>query len=127
MIGVECRNICKIYRKKSAPASLKTYHVLVANLAAADFLMGVYLLSLGIAGATFEGEFCRREIEWLSSATCQFLGSLVVISSEASVITIVILTSCKLFAVLKVREFAYDIAFYKMMAYTCRLEKSFHV
>ena len=115
VIGVECRNIRKIYRKQSASSSLKTYHMLVANLAVADFLMGLYLLSLGIAGAAFE-DFCGREIEWLSSVKCQFLGSLVVISSEASVITIIILTSCRLFAVLKVRKLAYDIVLFKVLA-----------
>jgi len=64
--------------------------------------MGVYLLSLGIAGVVLDGRYCQRTLDWRSSGACQALGSIVVISSEASVFTIVTLTSCRLFAVFKV-------------------------
>ena len=72
------------------------------NLAIADLLMGIYLLCLGIADVVFSGSYCVHELKWLTSNSCQALGSLVVISSEASIVTIIILTSCRMFAVFKV-------------------------
>ena len=76
--------------------------MLVFNLALADSLMGLYLLALGVAGATYSGSYCANKLEWLSSSTCSALGVLVVTSSEASVITMVLLTSFRLYAVFRV-------------------------
>jgi len=57
---------------------------------------------LGSAGAMFEGDFCVREFAWRSGTTCQAMGALVVISSETSVLTMVLLASVRLFVVFKV-------------------------
>ena len=76
--------------------------MLILNLAVADLLMGFYLIILGVAGAVFDGDFCIHELTWRSGITCQVMGALVVISSETSVITMVLLASVKIFAVAKV-------------------------
>jgi len=73
--------------------------MLILNLAMADLLMGVYLILLGIAGVVFDGTFCRHELTWRSGTTCQVMGSLVVISSETSVLTLVLLASIRLYVV----------------------------
>jgi len=77
--------------------------MLILNLAMADFLMGVYLIMLGTTGVVFDGSFCRHELAWRSGATCQAMGALVVISSETSVLTMVLLASIRLYVVLRVR------------------------
>ena len=73
--------------------------MLVLNLALADFLMGIYLVMLGIAGGRFDRTFCVQELDWRSSSTCQAMGVLVVISSETSVQTMVLMASVRIFVV----------------------------
>ena len=87
---------------KSISAPIRTNHLLILNLAVADLFMGIYLLMLGIAGVKYDGEFCRYELYWRSSITCQVMGVLTVISSETSVVTMATLTWFRAFAVFKV-------------------------
>ena len=89
-------------KKKKLSAPARTNHLLILNLAVADFLMGIYLLMLGIAGATMDQVFCAYQNTWRSGITCQAMGALVVISSETSVVTMVMLASFRLFAVYQV-------------------------
>jgi len=89
-------------RNKCLSAPMRTNHLLILNLALADFLMGVYLIILGIAGAVYYGTFERHENAWRSSTTCQVMGALVVISSETSVLTMVFLSSVRLYSVMRV-------------------------
>ena len=94
---------------KRVSKGAKTSHMLILNLAMADFLMGIYLIMLGIAGAVFDGIFCRHELDWRSGATCQAMGVLVVLSSETSVLTMVLLASIRLYVIYRVRNFcAFD-------------------
>ena len=90
-------------RGSSLSAPFKTSHSLIINLAVADLLMGFYLIMLGIAGGVYSGRFCAYDISWRSSITCKIMGVLVVLSSETSVMTMLLLASFRLFAVLKVR------------------------
>ena len=77
-------------------------HLLIINLALADLLMGLYLLILSIFDALYSGIYCLKSMEWLSSNTCSFLGVLVVVSSQTSVLTLVILGTVRLITVLDV-------------------------
>ena len=61
--------------------------------------MGVYLIMLGIAGAVYKGRYCNISLEWLSSPACVTMGVLVVLSSETSMITMVLLTLSRVYAV----------------------------
>ncbi|XP_054083074.1 uncharacterized protein LOC105211447 isoform X2 [Zeugodacus cucurbitae] len=65
---------------------------LVCNLAAADFLMGIYLGTLAIVDAGTLGEFRKFAIPWQMSRTCQFSGFMAVLSSELSVYTLAVIT-----------------------------------
>ena len=103
MISVEIRKLQKIFRS-DAVANLKAYHILLLNLAVADLLMGFYLLILGIVGVVYRDNYCIHSLRWESSLTCQILGALAVISSETSILTIVTITSFRVYAVFKVNE-----------------------
>lgn len=70
-------------------------HVLILNLALADFLMGVYLLGLCSMDAQLSGAYCIKSEEWLHGFTCKAMGALVSLSSQASVLTLVLLTSVR--------------------------------
>ena len=87
---------------KNLTTAIKTNLMLILNLALADFLMGVYLIMLGIAGAVFNGTFCAEELNWRSGATCRGMGALVVLSSETSVLTMVLLASVRLYVTFRV-------------------------
>ena len=77
-------------------------HVLIINLACADFFMGVYMLLISIIDALYNGVYCLKSIEWLYSYTCNVLGVLVVLSSQASVLTLVVLSTVRLVTVVNV-------------------------
>ena len=102
MIVAKSKVFYKAIGKRLSTAT-RTNHILVFNLALADLLMGVYLIMVGIAGVVFDGKFCGHELMWRSGATCQAMGALVVIASETSVLTMVLLAAVRLFAVSNVR------------------------
>ena len=89
---------CTVQRSRVAFAN----HVLIINLACADFFMGVYMLSISIVDALYNGVYCLKSVEWLYSYTCSTLGALVVLSSQASVLTLVVLSTVRLITVLNV-------------------------
>jgi len=73
--------------------------IMILNLAASDFLMGIYLLIIAIKSAEFSGNYCREQQNWLLSNSCAFAGILAVISSEASAFLMVLMTSYRLYGV----------------------------
>lgn len=46
----------------------------IKNLALADLLMGVFLLSVAVHDVKFRGEFLARQHSWRHSLTCQLSG-----------------------------------------------------
>ena len=101
VILVEGRAVYRLIGK-SVSAPTRINHLLILNLAVADLFMGIYLLMLGIAGAKYDGDFCRHKQKWRYNIMCNVMGVLTVISSETSVVTITTLTCFRAFAVFKV-------------------------
>lgn len=69
-----------------------SYTISVTCLSISDFLMGIYMVGIAFADANFRGEYVWREYEWRKSIICQILGMLSLISSEASVCFIAVIT-----------------------------------
>ncbi|KAJ8316259.1 hypothetical protein KUTeg_006273 [Tegillarca granosa] len=89
-----------IYRKSIENGLFnETFSVLVWNLTVADTLIGVYLISIGIANEVFRGKYIWMEYRWRNSFLCSALGVLSVLSSEISVLTISFVTVARYFAV----------------------------
>nr|XP_039249024.1 uncharacterized protein LOC120326749 isoform X1 [Styela clava] len=86
-------------RKTTNQVALKN-RVLVLNLACADLLTGIYLIALGIKDAQVE-KYCLADQEWRSSSTCSALGAIAVIGTQASVMILLIMTSYRLYLVIK--------------------------
>ncbi|XP_047494628.1 uncharacterized protein LOC125042785 [Penaeus chinensis] len=63
----------------------KILKLFIKNLAAADLLMGVYLVILGVQDLKTRGSFREEALAWASSYTCTFTGILGLVSSETSV------------------------------------------
>ncbi|XP_069995066.1 relaxin receptor 1-like [Penaeus vannamei] len=63
----------------------KILKLFIKNLAAADLLMGVYLVILGVEDLKTRGTYQAEALAWASSYTCTFTGILGLVSSETSV------------------------------------------
>ena len=74
---------------------------LIINLAVADLLMGIVLLTIGVKATEFSGNYRHKDKPWRASSLCTAVGVLTVLSSEASVFTLVCLTSYRLYTVWK--------------------------
>lgn len=63
--------------------------------------MGIYLLSLGFRSSLTLGAYCRKDKTWRTSPHCETLGTMAVVSSVTSVLILLIMTSYRLYAVIK--------------------------
>nr|KAG5701987.1 hypothetical protein BaRGS_034569 [Batillaria attramentaria] len=68
------------------------FRILIANLCVSDFLMGVYLITIGSADVRYKGQYVWKREEWTQSAVCQAAGFLAMVSSEMSAFIICIIT-----------------------------------
>ena len=81
--------------------SLRYQNIIILNISIADMVMGIYLLSIAVYSAYYSGYYGQINIEWQSSLRCSLIGSLAVLSSEASCLFMVLLTSIRLYAIYK--------------------------
>ena len=81
--------------KKKTATSTKTdvQSLLLKNLAFANFLMGIYLLIIAVQDARWKGVYFQHDVAWRSGITCQIAGIISTLSSEVSVMTLVLLTA----------------------------------
>ncbi|XP_033745630.1 uncharacterized protein LOC117331144 [Pecten maximus] len=71
---------------------VRGHGILILNLAVADFLMGIYMLIIAIADSVYRGQYIWNDIYWRNSAQCKLAGVLATISSEASVMFLLLIT-----------------------------------
>ena len=79
----------------------KYHHMIILNISIGDMIMGIYLLSIAVCSLYYSGYYGQIDFEWRSSLRCSIIGSLAVLSSEASCFFMVLLTSCRLYAIYK--------------------------
>jgi len=79
----------------------KIHNVTILNLAAADFLMGVYLLSLSIASTVYRYDYSdEKRYQWLLNPTCTALGITNAVSSQVSLTLLALITFFRLRSVI---------------------------
>ncbi|XP_053389471.1 G-protein coupled receptor GRL101-like, partial [Mercenaria mercenaria] len=89
-----------IYRLKVDRKRLQlSFGIFVTNLAAADLLMGVYLLIIAIADAVFRKRYIYEDEKWRGSFLCNLAGVLSTISSESSVFFLCLITLDRLLVI----------------------------
>ncbi|XP_071963860.1 uncharacterized protein [Antedon mediterranea] len=66
--------------------------ILITNLAASDFLMGLYMIIIAGADLYYRGRYARFADDWKTSFLCSFAGSLSTLSSEFSVFILVVMS-----------------------------------
>ena len=81
--------------------SLKYQHLIILNISIADIIMGFYLLTIAVYSVYYSGYYGQIDLKWRSSLSCSIIGSLAVLSSEASCLLMVLLTSCRLYVIYK--------------------------
>ena len=67
-------------------------NLLVLNLAVADFLMGVYMIIIAAADYSYGESYYKQASEWRLTSLCKAAGVLSVLSSEASVFFITLIS-----------------------------------
>nr|KAG5710619.1 hypothetical protein BaRGS_013265 [Batillaria attramentaria] len=68
------------------------FNVMVTHLHGSDFLMGVYLVIIGVADRMYQGVYVWHDLEWRFSAACKAAGFLSLLSSELSAFLICLVT-----------------------------------
>ncbi|KAJ8026546.1 hypothetical protein HOLleu_31406 [Holothuria leucospilota] len=80
------------WRTRQRESSKRVQTFLIINLAVADFLMGVYMITIAGADLFYRNRYMIHADEWKRSFLCQMSGLLSVLSSEASVFLLVLIT-----------------------------------
>ena len=83
-------------RKKEILDGFSFHQFIILNISIADLIMGIYLIIIASYDAAFSGIYGAVDREWRSSLKCAVIGSLAVISSEASCFLMVVLTGFRL-------------------------------
>ena len=68
------------------------FGVFVMYLCSADFMMGVYLAIIGVVDKVYEGTYLWKEDQWRGSALCHLAGFLSLVSSEVSMLVMLLIT-----------------------------------
>ena len=82
LMALLCNAFVLIWRIRE---KFTVYSFSVLNLAAADLLMGIYMVTLAIVDIYYRGVYIEYAEEWTQSWLCQVLGFTNTLSSEASV------------------------------------------
>ncbi|XP_053405246.1 uncharacterized protein LOC123523149 isoform X2 [Mercenaria mercenaria] len=89
-----------IYRLGYDRARLKIgYGIFVTNLATADFLMGVYLITIAVVDSYYRDRYIFKDEQWRNSKWCVTAGILSTVSSEASVLFVCLITLDRLLVI----------------------------
>ena len=95
------RSTTHFLKTKELTTALKYQHLIILNISIADMIMGMYLLGIVVYSAYYSGYYGQIDFKWRSSLRCSLIGSLAVLSSEASCFFMVLLTSTRLHAIYK--------------------------
>ena len=89
-IGNTLSLILRVFILKGTQTS--GHAVFVTHLCVSDFLMGVYLVIIGIADRTYLNAYLWEDSDWKNSLTCKVAGFLSLLSSEVSAFIICLIT-----------------------------------
>ncbi|XP_026690896.2 uncharacterized protein LOC108949594 [Ciona intestinalis] len=96
--GVFLHTVLSLLKSDVTPIKA-SLHWFLLNLSISDFLMGVYLVAISSKGVEYSGRYCYHDAEWRSSNLCSGFGSLTIISSEVSALTMAVMATFRLIAV----------------------------
>ena len=85
-------NIFVLSQRKAKADKNKVQAFLLSHLAMSDLLMGVYMLLIASADIYFGAYFPMRAEVWRSGITCKIAGTISILSSEASVFFVTLIS-----------------------------------
>ena len=85
-----------IFKEKKTIQGEGFQRFIIPNISIADFIMGVYLLTIAAYSESFSGCYGDVDHAWRSSLKCSIIGSLVVVSSQTSCFLMAVLTAFRL-------------------------------
>ena len=91
-------------KAKQTLDGVRFHQFIVLNISIADFVMGIYLITIASYDVSFSGFYGKVDREWRSSLKCSVIGSLAVISSETSCFLMVVLTGFRMKNITKTIE-----------------------
>ena len=94
LIGLNalCGNMFVLMWRKKKKDRNKVQTFLLSNLAISDFLMGIYMLLIASADIYFGDYFPMQAERWRKGTTCRIAGTISIVSSEASVFFITLIS-----------------------------------
>ena len=93
-----------LLKTKQTLNGISYQHFIILNISIADFIMGVYLITIASYDVSFSGFYGAVDREWRSSLKCSVIGSLAIISSETSCFLIVVLAAFRLKTITQAME-----------------------
>ena len=91
LVGNLLSVILRLTEKSRSPVQ-RVQTVLIGNLAASDFLMGIYMLILASADLYYGDEYFLYSDQWRSGIVCKIAGFISLVSSEASVLLLTVIS-----------------------------------
>ena len=80
------------FKQNSCSGVIKVQDLFLSNLALSDLLMGIYMLVIALADIYFGEFFPMYAEQWRSSTICRVTGAIAIISSEASVFFVTLIS-----------------------------------
>lgn len=77
----------------------KGHGIFITSLGTADFLMGIYMLTIASADAMFRGKYVWNDLSWRYGVPCKIAGVLSTVSSECSVLFLFLITIDRFIAI----------------------------
>ena len=93
VVSLLCNLGVIVTRLAAGRATLRLpYAQFVTQLGVSDFLMGVYLIIIGVHDVRYHGDYVWHDTSWLKSDLCRTAGFLSTVSSEVSSVFILLIT-----------------------------------
>ena len=92
-----CNLFVLIWRARQQKQTV--YSLCVMNLAVADFFMGLYMVILASVDVYYSGVYIQYAENWKSSWLCQILGCVNTLSSEASVLSLCLISADRFYKI----------------------------
>ena len=96
LMALLCNAFVIIWRIRE---TMTVYSFCVFNLAIADFLMGIYMVTLASVDSYYRGVYIEHAESWQGSWLCTALGFVSSLSSEASVFTLCLISADRFYKI----------------------------
>ncbi|XP_025097653.1 G-protein coupled receptor GRL101-like [Pomacea canaliculata] len=90
LLGNVCSFIYRVFLERNS--SQLGFGVFVIHLNMSDFIMGVYLVMIGVADRVYQGSYLWNDSTWKRSGACQMAGFLSLLASEVSAFIVCLIT-----------------------------------